>query len=142
MGVTSNSNVQSEIGVGIGPETQFNFLHAKATLEQAGADIVTVGLSDDRLDLRAVLADLGKREINDVLVESGPQLAGALADAGLVDEYVIYMAAKLLGDAGRGLLHMPQIATLADAPQLVIDSVEPVGRDWRITARPAVIEED
>ena len=111
-------------------------------LEQAGADIVTVGLSDDRLDLRAVLADLGKREINDVLVESGPQLAGALADAGLVDEYVIYMAAKLLGDAGRGLLHMPQIATLADAPQLVIDSVEPVGRDWRITARPAVIEED
>lgn len=113
-----------------------------AALEQAGADIVTVGLSDDRLDLRAVLADLGKREINDVLVESGPQLAGALADAGLVDEYVIYMAPKLLGDAGRGLLHMPQIATLADAPQLVIDSVEPVGRDWRITARPAVTEED
>ncbi|WP_348766858.1 bifunctional diaminohydroxyphosphoribosylaminopyrimidine deaminase/5-amino-6-(5-phosphoribosylamino)uracil reductase RibD [uncultured Salinisphaera sp.] len=111
-------------------------------LEQAGAEIVTLGSDKDGLDLPAVLADLGEREINDVLVESGPQLAGALADAGLVDEYVIYMAPKLLGDGGRGLLHMPGIATLADAPNLVIDSVEPLGRDWRITARPSTATKD
>ncbi|WP_353220144.1 bifunctional diaminohydroxyphosphoribosylaminopyrimidine deaminase/5-amino-6-(5-phosphoribosylamino)uracil reductase RibD [Salinisphaera sp. S4-8] len=111
-------------------------------LEQAGAQVVSIDTHDDRVDLDAVLANLGQREINDVLVESGPQLAGALAEAGLVDEYVIYMAPKLLGDGGRGLLHMPRIGSIADARQLAIDTVEPVGADWRITARPAAMQKD
>lgn len=106
-------------------------------LEQVGAQVTTLAPNGTGMDLAAVLADLGQREINDVLVEAGPTLAGALASDGLVDEYVVYMAPKLLGDAGRGLLHLPQITAIGKAQELTIDSIEPCGRDWRITARPA-----
>lgn len=111
-------------------------------LEAAGAEVVSAGLKGAVLDLDDVLADLGAREINDLLVEAGPTLAGALAQAGLVDEYIIYMAPKLLGDAGRGLLHMPQIRSLAEASELVIDDIAPLGRDWRIDARAAPAKKD
>ena len=111
-------------------------------LSEAGAEIVQVRVQGAGLDLAAVLADLGAREINDVLVEAGPTLAGALAGLELVDEYVIYLAPKLLGDAGRGLLKLPGITGIADARELVIDSIEPCGPDWRITARPAQHRKD
>jgi len=105
---------------------------AGARVERVAAD--AVGLAAG-LDLGAVLSALGAAEINDVLVESGPTLAGALEQAGLVDEYIIYMAPMLLGDNARGLLHLPGVEALADARDLIIDRVEPVGDDWRITAR-------
>ena len=113
-----------------------------ALLEQAGAQVVSIGVSGSGLDLPAVLADLASREINDVLIEAGATLAGALAAARLVDEYVIYMAPKLLGDGGRGLLQLPRIQNIADAEALVIDSIEPCGQDWRITARPVANQKD
>ena len=110
-------------------------------VEQTGARVIKIEQCDAGLDLVAVLADLGGREINDVLVEAGPTLAGALAGADLIDEYLIYMAPKLLGDGGRGLLHLPQIGRIQDARQLTIDSIEPCGCDWRITARPSTSRE-
>lgn len=113
-----------------------------AALERAGARVESIGVRGAGLDLAAVLARLGKAEINDVLVEAGPTLAGALAEAGLVDEYVVYMAPKLIGDAGRGLLHLPGVERLADARPLTITAVEPIGGDWRIRARPARKDKD
>jgi len=53
-----------------------------------------------------------------------------------VDEIVIYLAPLLLGDAARGLFHLPQVQTLAEAVRLEITDVQAVGDDWRITARP------
>ncbi|GAB3678354.1 bifunctional diaminohydroxyphosphoribosylaminopyrimidine deaminase/5-amino-6-(5-phosphoribosylamino)uracil reductase RibD [Salinisphaera aquimarina] len=111
-------------------------------LQAAGARIEQVGTRGAGLDLAAVMALLGEREINDVLVEAGPTLAGALAQAGLVDEYMIYMAPTLLGDGGRSLLKLPGVQTLADARQLVVDAIEPVGADWRIRARPKRSEDE
>lgn len=111
-------------------------------LAAAGAEVVPMAVHGAGLDLNAVLRDLGAREINDLLVEAGPTLAGALAAADLVDEYVVYMAPKLLGDGGRGLLHLPQIAGIADARELTIQSIEPQGRDWRITATPVRNDRD
>lgn len=110
-----------------------------AALEAAGARVQSVqSVQEDTagVKLEVVLAALGAAEINDVLVEAGPTLAGALAEAGLIDQYIFYMAPRLLGDKARGLLHMPGADTLADARDLVIDAVDPVGADWRITARP------
>lgn len=105
-------------------------------LRAAGAHVVNVDRNEHGLDLAAVLDDLGAREVNDVLVEAGATLAGAFAMAGRVDVYTIYMAPKLLGDAARGLLHMPGIDRLREAIALDIDTVTPVGSDWRIEARP------
>lgn len=109
----------------------------RRALEAAGAQILDVPRSDDGLDLSRVLAALGEREINDVLVEAGPTLAGALTRARLVDEFVIYVAPLLIGADGRTLMTLSGVLSLEDAETLVFDNIEPVGADLKITARPA-----
>lgn len=104
-------------------------------LEAAGAELSRVAAGGGGVNLAQVLDDLGALECNDVLVEAGPTLAGALAAQGLVDEFVIYMAPQFLGDAGRGVLTLPGAQTLAQRIGLVIDDVSAVGHDWRIRAR-------
>lgn len=81
------------------------------------------------LDLVALMMQLGQRQINSVWVEAGAQLSGALLQAGLVDELIVYMAPKLLGNDARGLCALPGLAMLADAPQLVFSQVRQVGPD-------------
>lgn len=67
-----------------------------------------------------LMMQLGKRQINSVWVEAGPRLAGALLQAGVVDELIVYLAPKLLGDAARGLCHLPGLERLGDAPSLAL----------------------
>ena len=74
-------------------------------------------------------------QVNDVLVEAGPRLAGAFAQAGLVDEYHLFLAPKFLGSSARPLLDWP-LEHLAEAPQLEILSATPVGADLHLIARP------
>ena len=80
----------------------------------------------------AMMMLLGQRQINSVWVEAGAGLAGALLQAGSVDELIVYLAPKLLGNAARGLCALPGLETLADAPALVSD-VRQVGDDLRLT---------
>ena len=74
---------------------------------------------------------LAKRQVNSIWVEAGASLAGALLQAGLVDELILYIAPKLLGDNGRGLCHLPGLERLADAPEFVFSDVRQVGPDLR-----------
>ena len=83
----------------------------------------------------AVLARLAQLEINDVWVEAGARLNGALLQAGLIDELVLYMAPKLLGDGARGMFGVPALAALSDGWDLAIEEVSPIGGDLRIVAR-------
>ena len=108
---------------------------ATDTLAAAGADVAQLPTHDGRIDLRALLKHLGDQAINEVLVESGPTLAGALLQAGCVDEVVVYLAPRLLGDAARGLFTLPGLEQLAAAPRLQINDVRRVGEDLRLTAR-------
>ncbi|MDY0250067.1 MAG: bifunctional diaminohydroxyphosphoribosylaminopyrimidine deaminase/5-amino-6-(5-phosphoribosylamino)uracil reductase RibD [Pseudomonas sp.] len=87
------------------------------------------------VDLTALLHALAKRGINELLVEAGPQLAGAFVQSGLVDEFYVYMAAKLLGSSAKPLLQLP-IDTMADAINLQITDLRAIGPDWRIIAKP------
>lgn len=89
-----------------------------------------------RVDLRALLAGLAQRQVNEVLLEAGATLSGAMLQAGLIDEMVLYIAPKLLGDRGRALFDLQDALTLAQAVPLVITDARAVGDDWRITARP------
>lgn len=103
----------------------------------AGACVHCVAQSETGVDASAVLHTLAvEYEVNDVLVEAGPTLVGSLATYGLVDEFIFYLAPKLLGSAGRGALDLPGIDCLAAAHDLVVDRVDPVGPDWRFIARP------
>ncbi|MBJ3814792.1 bifunctional diaminohydroxyphosphoribosylaminopyrimidine deaminase/5-amino-6-(5-phosphoribosylamino)uracil reductase RibD [Shimwellia pseudoproteus] len=89
------------------------------------------------IDLVLLLMQLGKRQINSVWVEAGPQLAGALLQAGVVDELILYIAPKLLGSDARGLCHLPGLEHLADAPAFSFSQVRQVGPDLCVHLSPA-----
>ncbi len=109
----------------------------RAGLERAGADVYRVADADGQVDVSAVLQTLATMEINDVLVESGPLLAGSLLNAGLVDELVIYQAPHMMGSEARGMVSTPAWQTLDQRQALQIVDVRMLGTDMRITARPA-----
>jgi diaminohydroxyphosphoribosylaminopyrimidine deaminase/5-amino-6-(5-phosphoribosylamino)uracil reductase len=102
---------------------------------RAGVTLVTLPLHAGRLELAAVLRQLGGLELNEVHVEAGATLCGALLQAGLVDELVIYMAPHLLGDAARGLFVLPGLERMAQRIKLSVRDIRAVGDDWRITAK-------
>lgn len=113
----------------------------RAALEAAGATVIhlpvltphTAG-SAARIDLAALMQDLGAREVNELHVEAGGILNGALLQAGLVDECLLYLAPKLLGQ-GLGAFGGMALQGLDEAPALDIRSIEPLGADLRILAR-------
>ena len=107
----------------------------EAALAARGASIAYHPDSHQKVDLAAALADLARRGINELHVEAGFKLNGSFVRAGLVDEYLLYLAPKLLGQ-GRGIAAFGPLETLADAVALEIHSVERIGDDLRVLARP------
>jgi diaminohydroxyphosphoribosylaminopyrimidine deaminase/5-amino-6-(5-phosphoribosylamino)uracil reductase len=105
-------------------------------LTAAGARVERVAGADS-CDLGAVLERLAALEINDLWVEAGPRLNGALLAAGLIDELVLYLAPRLLGDTARGMFGVPALAALDEGWQLVFTDVRRYGGDLRIMARPS-----
>lgn len=112
---------------------------SQAPLRAAGAEIIMAPRTEQGLDLRAVMAELARRECNEIHVECGPTLTGALLQAGLMDELVIYMAPLLLGDKARGLFQLPELTRMSERMELEILEMRAVGRDWRVTLRSAKI---
>ena len=98
-----------------------------------GVTQIAVPPRGEQLDLVAMMMLLGQRQINSVWVEAGAGLAGALIQAGLVDELIVYIAPVLLGDAGRGLCTLPGLEALSAAPRLDFRDVRKVGDDLRLT---------
>lgn len=105
-------------------------------LVAAGARIDRLPAGSGGLDLAAVLRHLAGLEVNELQVECGPVLAGALMTARLVDEWVLYLAPALLGHDARPLARLPGIATLAERVQFAITDLRRIGDDLRITLHP------
>ena len=99
------------------------------------ARLLALPASGGGLDLMALSDCLTREQCNEILVESGPRLAGALLRAGLLDELIVYMAPALLGDRARPLLELP-LDTMAEKIPLRFVDVRKVGTDWRFTAVP------
>ena len=115
-------------------------LHARGTdvppeLAATGVEFQPLPSLNNSLDLGQMLQSLNTRQCNEILVESGPRLAGALLQLGLLDELIIYMAPALMGSSARPLLDLP-LDTMADKVELHIDDVRKVGQDWRFTVIP------
>ncbi|MFA7240988.1 MAG: bifunctional diaminohydroxyphosphoribosylaminopyrimidine deaminase/5-amino-6-(5-phosphoribosylamino)uracil reductase RibD [Sulfuricellaceae bacterium] len=104
-------------------------------LRKAGAALLVLPLQNGCIDLEQMLVELAKREINEITVEAGPILSGALLQAGLVDELVIYQAPLLLGDKARGMFAMTELTSLPGL-ELRVKNVAMVGCDMRIRAEP------
>ncbi|MBG2914297.1 bifunctional diaminohydroxyphosphoribosylaminopyrimidine deaminase/5-amino-6-(5-phosphoribosylamino)uracil reductase RibD [Proteus terrae] len=88
------------------------------------------------VDLVLLMMQLGKRNINTVWVESGAHFAGALLEAGLVDELIIYIAPKVLGNDARGLFALSPLSSLSEAPEFTVDSLQQIGSDIRVCLKP------
>ncbi len=102
----------------------------------AAVERVAVERRDGGLDLRQVLAELARRGVNEVQVEAGPTLCGALFAAGWVDEVLLYVAPVFLGDAARPLLALPTLADMRERWRLRLVEQRAIGADWRWLLRP------
>ena len=108
----------------------------RAALEARGAQIALAPGANGKVDLAVMLADLAARGVNELHVEAGHKLNGSFVREGRVDEFLIYMAPRLLG-IGRELAAFGPLARLQDSLALRFVSVTPVGDDLRLIARPA-----
>ena len=108
---------------------------ARALLERS-ARIETLPGRDGRIDLAALLDRLGALECNEILVEAGPALAGAFLEAGLVDEFVLYVAPCVLGDAARPMFRLPPVERMADRYDFGVHDASRVGDDLRVVFQP------
>jgi len=107
-------------------------------LQNLGHEVIITNKSG-QINLAPLLRELAKREINEVLVETGPTLAGAFMQAGLVDELILYMAPKLMGHAAKPSLSLPGLDKMSDCLQLNLKDIRQVGEDLRIIASPSPI---
>ena len=116
------------------------YLHARAAKPPSGlaVDRAAVPERDGRLDLEAALRLLGDRGINEVQVEAGATLAGALLMAALVDEVLLYVSPVLLGDAARPLFAGLTVDDMAKRLSLELLETRRVGTDLRLLLRPTV----
>ncbi|MDO9602531.1 MAG: bifunctional diaminohydroxyphosphoribosylaminopyrimidine deaminase/5-amino-6-(5-phosphoribosylamino)uracil reductase RibD, partial [Rhodocyclaceae bacterium] len=103
-------------------------------LTTRGAEVVVLPNSAGKVDLAAMLLELGCRGFNEILVEAGARLNASLLREGLVDELLIYQAPVLLGDKARGMADLPELVELSAAQRLTITDRRMVGVDQRILA--------
>lgn len=104
-------------------------------LQAQGATVIAMPAADQRVDLPAMLHDLAQRGVNELHVEAGATLNGALLAQGLVDELLLYLAPKLLGQGTRGMAAWGPLQKLDDGIALQVHSVTSVGADLRLLAR-------
>ncbi|HXM82285.1 MAG TPA: bifunctional diaminohydroxyphosphoribosylaminopyrimidine deaminase/5-amino-6-(5-phosphoribosylamino)uracil reductase RibD [Burkholderiales bacterium] len=102
-----------------------------------GAEVVPLPNPNQKVDLPRMLEELGRRGINELHVEAGFRLNGSLVREGCVDEFVVYLNPSFLGDTAQGMLDLPAVSSLQERRKLRLLSVERLGDDLRIVARPA-----
>ena len=106
----------------------------KSALEAQGATVIVLPGNNGKVDLAAMMRDLGHREINELHVEAGSKLNGSLIHEELVDEYLLYLAPMLLG-RGAGLAALAPISELSHGIKLEFKSTQMIGQDLRVIAR-------
>lgn len=101
------------------------------------AEIVALPNPGGKVDLPKMLEELGRRGINELHVEGGFKLNGSLVRECCVDEFLIYLNPSFLGDSAQGMVNLTEVTSLDQRARLAIRSVDRIGDDLRILARPA-----
>ncbi len=105
-------------------------------LRALGAEVVALPEDAGRVSLQALLQSLAAREINEIMVEAGQVLNGALLQQGVVDELLLYYAPTLLGNPAQGMFGLPEFTSMTQRLDLELLSLDRVGQDLRLRARP------
>ncbi len=105
-----------------------------APLCARGAEVVVLPDSAGKVDLQALMRELARRSINEVHVEAGYKLNGSLLRAGLVDEVLVYLAPRILGNHAHGMFNLPELKTLSASTELELREVTKIGNDIRVIA--------
>ncbi|MBI3188864.1 MAG: bifunctional diaminohydroxyphosphoribosylaminopyrimidine deaminase/5-amino-6-(5-phosphoribosylamino)uracil reductase RibD [Gammaproteobacteria bacterium] len=128
---------QAKIFQSAGPILIMTTSEQEAACTRENVSVVRLANINGQVNLYQALNWLAeKQQVNELHVEAGSILSGALLEADLVDEVVIDMAPHIMGDSARGLFHLPQIASMNQRIGLDILDIRAVGHDWRFTARP------
>jgi diaminohydroxyphosphoribosylaminopyrimidine deaminase/5-amino-6-(5-phosphoribosylamino)uracil reductase len=98
-------------------------------------ECAAIPVRDNRIDLPAALTLLAQRGVNELQVEAGATVCGALFAQGLVDESLLYVAPTLLGDTARPLLALAGLESIASALRLRMVDQRRIGDDWRLLLR-------
>jgi diaminohydroxyphosphoribosylaminopyrimidine deaminase / 5-amino-6-(5-phosphoribosylamino)uracil reductase len=112
-------------------------IYAASSGEMPNAEVIALPNAAGKVDLTAMLADLGRRGVNELHVEAGVKLNGSLVRERCVDEFLVYLNASFLGDSAQGMLDLSPLASLDARLRLRIVSLQAFGDDLRILARPA-----
>jgi diaminohydroxyphosphoribosylaminopyrimidine deaminase/5-amino-6-(5-phosphoribosylamino)uracil reductase len=110
---------------------------ARAAPAPQNAEVVVLPNAHGKVELPRMLEELARRGINELHVEAGFRLNGSLTREGCVDEFLIYLNPSFLGDAAQGMLDLPAVGTLEERLKLKLVSLDRLGDDLRILARPA-----
>ena len=109
----------------------------RAALAERGVEVIDCPGPGGKVDLRAMLQDLARREINELHIEAGHRLNGSFMREALVDEWLLYLAPRFMGP-GQGLAHLPALTGIDPWPEhlaLRFHEVSPVGPDLRLRLR-------
>ena len=101
------------------------------------AELVVLPNANGKVELPRMLEELGRRGVNELHVEAGFRLNGSLVREGCVDEFLLYLNPSFLGDAAQGMFDLPAFASLQERISLKLVSLDRVGDDLRLLARPA-----
>ena len=110
---------------------------ARSSAPPSNAEVVLLPNANQKVDLPGMLRELARRGINELQVEAGFRLNGSLVREGCVDEFLLYLNPAFLGDGAQGMLDLPAMASLDERLRLKTVSLDRVGDDLRIVARPA-----
>ena len=105
--------------------------------KKLNVEVISLPNKDKKVELPLMLKELGRRGVNELHVEAGFRLNGSLAREGCVDEFLIYLNPSFLGDGAQGMLALSGISSLDKRIKIRIASVDRIGEDLRILARPA-----
>jgi len=106
-----------------------------AALKAKGAEVIVMPNPAGKVELGDLFRELARRELNEVHVEAGFRLNGSLVREGQVDELLVYLAPRLIGDKAQGMFELPELTDLAGGAKLKIRDVRMIGPDIRIMAR-------
>jgi diaminohydroxyphosphoribosylaminopyrimidine deaminase/5-amino-6-(5-phosphoribosylamino)uracil reductase len=109
-----------------------NTLNDAELYPQKNVEVIGMPVKGGSIDIQEVLLELGRREINELMLEAGSRLSGAMLEQGMVDELVVYMAPDLLGSDARGMFQIPGINEMHDKHILEFNDIRKVGRDIRL----------
>ena len=109
-------------------------LEKRTALEAMGAHITVLPNKQGKVDLPALMSDLAKREVNELHVEAGHKLNGSLIREACVDEFLVYLAPKLLG-MGQGMASWGPLEDLSQGLSLEFTETQLIGKDLRVLAR-------